>query len=83
MDGVSASGSHVPVIDLSSTNPLASVEGGGDSYENLATGGTPNPGDSAVYQRLWQPSVARFETALSALEGSAGSVAFATGMAAG
>ncbi|TFD45600.1 PLP-dependent transferase [Cryobacterium frigoriphilum] len=82
MDGVAASGSHVPVIDLSSTNPLPGVESGGDSYENLATGGTLAPGDSAVYQRLWQPGVARFETALSALEGSAGTVAFATGMAA-
>lgn len=37
MGGVVASGSHVPVIDLSTTNPLAGVESGGDSYENLAT----------------------------------------------
>jgi len=82
MAGVTASGSHVPTIDLSTTNPLADIEAGGDSYENLATGGTPNPGDSAVYQRLWQPGVARFEDGLSALEGSAGTVAFASGMAA-
>jgi O-acetylhomoserine/O-acetylserine sulfhydrylase-like pyridoxal-dependent enzyme len=82
MEGVTESGSHVPVIDLSTTNPLAGVESGGDSYENLATGGTINDGDSAVYQRLWQPGVARFETALSALEGTAGTVAFASGMAA-
>nr|WP_280677279.1 PLP-dependent aspartate aminotransferase family protein [Cryobacterium sp. CG_9.6] len=82
MDGVSEMGSHVPVIDLSTTNPLTGVESGGDSYENLATGGHLQPGDSAVYQRLWQPGVARFEEALSALEGSESSVAFATGMAA-
>jgi len=82
MAGVTASGSHVPTIDLSTTNPLTGIESGGDSYENLATGGTPNPGDSAVYQRLWQPGVARFEGGLSALEGSAGTVAFASGMAA-
>jgi len=82
MNGVAASGSHVPVIDLSTTNPLFGVESGGDSYENLATGGTLAPGDSAVYQRLWQPGVARFEEALSSLEGSEGTVAFATGMAA-
>ncbi|TFC97111.1 MULTISPECIES: PLP-dependent aspartate aminotransferase family protein [Cryobacterium] len=82
MTGVTASGSHVPVIDLSTTNPLAGVECGGDSYENLATGGTKREGDSAVYQRLWQPGVARFETALSALEGTEGTVAFASGMAA-
>ncbi|HSP51410.1 MAG TPA: PLP-dependent transferase [Cryobacterium sp.] len=82
MAGVTAAGSHVPVIDLSTTNPLAGVDCGGDSYENLATGGTLGEGDSAVYQRLWQPGVARFETALSALEGTEGTVAFASGMAA-
>lgn len=82
MEGVSESGSHVPVIDLSTTNPLPGVEVGGDSYENLATGGELAAGQSAVYQRLWQPGVARFEEALSALEGSAGTVAFSTGMAA-
>lgn len=82
MSGVSESGSHVPVIDLSTTNPLPDVLTGGDSYENLATGGELAPGHSAVYQRLWQPGVARFEEALSSLEGSAGTVAFSTGMAA-
>ena len=82
MGGLTESGVHVPGIDLSTTNPLAGVESGGDSYENLATGGTIVPGESAVYQRLWQPGVARFETALSALEGAEATVAFASGMAA-
>ena len=82
MDGLTEAGMHVPGIDLSTTNPLTGVESGGDSYENLATGGTLVPGESAVYQRLWQPGVARFETALSALERAEGTVAFATGMAA-
>lgn len=82
MDGLTESGSHVPPIDLSTTNPLPGVASGGDSYENLATGGEPGPGDSAVYQRLWQPGVARFERALAELEGTEESVAFATGMAA-
>jgi methionine-gamma-lyase len=82
MRGVAESGSHVPVIDLSTTNPLPNILDGGNSYENLATGGELEPGQSAVYQRLWQPGVARFEEALSALEGSAGTVAFSTGMAA-
>lgn len=82
MEGVAESGSHVPPIDLSTTNPLPGVEAGGDSYENLATGGVLHPGDSAVYQRLWQPGVARFERALAGLEGTEESVAFATGMAA-
>ncbi len=82
MDGLTEAGTHVPAIDLSTTNPLRSVESGGESYENLATGGTPESGDSAVYQRLWQPGVARFEAALAALEQAEGTVAFATGMAA-
>ena len=82
MDGLTEAGIHVPGIDLSTTNPLRDVESGGESYENLATGGTPEPGDSAVYQRLWQPGVARFENALATLERAEGTVAFATGMAA-
>lgn len=82
MDGLAETGAHVPPIDLSTTNPLPGVESGGDSYENLATGGQLMPGDSAVYQRLWQPGVARFERALAQLEGTEESIAFATGMAA-
>ncbi|MCK8610518.1 PLP-dependent aspartate aminotransferase family protein [Agromyces sp. C10] len=82
MEGVREQGSHVPTIDLSTTNPLGDVETGGLSYEELATGGCLTEGRSAVYQRLWHPGVARFETALADLEGAEGSVAFGTGMAA-
>ncbi len=81
-DDLAGLGVHVPPIDLSTTNPLPSVEGGGDAYETLATGGTLPAGGSAVYQRLWNPTVARFETALATLEGTAEAVAFASGMAA-
>jgi len=72
----------VPVIDFSTTNPLGSVETGGLSYEELATGHDLGEGRSAVYQRLWQPGVARFEESLAGLEGTDGAVAFASGMAA-
>jgi methionine-gamma-lyase len=82
MEGLKEAGSHVPPIDFSTTNPLPGVEIGGESYEQLATGGVLLPGQSAVYQRLWQPGVARFEESLAALEGSETAVAFATGMAA-
>lgn len=82
MEGLRESGHHTPPIDLSTTFPLPDVEHGGDSYENLATGGDLLPGHSAVYQRLWQPGVARFEDGLAALEGAEGAVAFASGMAA-
>ena len=82
MEGLKEAGSHVPPIDFSTTNPLPGVELGGESYEQLATGGVLLPGQSAVYQRLWQPGVVRFEEALAALEGSESAVAFASGMAA-
>lgn len=82
MQGVEQHGSHVPPIDLSSTNPLPSIEEGGDAYEHLATGGRLLDGHSAVYQRLWQPGVARFEDALAQLESTPDSVAFSSGMAA-
>ena len=82
MAGLKEAGSHVPPIDLSTTNPLPSVEQGGDAYEALATGHDPAPGQTAVYQRLWQPGVARFEDALAQLEETTHAVAFASGMAA-
>ncbi|MEO7006901.1 MAG: PLP-dependent transferase, partial [Terrimesophilobacter sp.] len=82
MEGLTEAGLHVPPIDLSTTNPLPSVELGGESYEQLAGGGDLLPGQSAVYQRLWQPGVARFEDGLAALEGAEGAVAYASGMAA-
>ncbi|RBP71546.1 MULTISPECIES: trans-sulfuration enzyme family protein [Brevibacterium] len=82
MDGLTEAGVHVPSIDLSTTNPVIDIGTGGDSYEWLAGGHALRDSDSAVYQRLWQPGVARFETALADLEGAAEAVAFSTGMAA-
>lgn len=81
-DDLAALGVHVPPIDLSTTNPLPDVEIGGDSYEELATGGRPLGDGSHVYQRLWNPTVGRFEQALAELEGCAEAVAFSSGMAA-
>ncbi|MEV6522938.1 aminotransferase class I/II-fold pyridoxal phosphate-dependent enzyme [Longispora sp. NPDC051575] len=78
---LAALGVHVPPIDLSTTYPLPDVELGGDSYEALATGGRPVDGGSLVYQRLWNPTVARFEEALAGMEGTAEAVAFGSGMA--
>jgi cystathionine beta-lyase/cystathionine gamma-synthase len=75
-------GVHVPPIDLSSTYPLTDLESGGLAYERLARGGRPEPGDSLVYQRLWNPTVARFEQAMAILEGCEDAVAFGSGMAA-
>ncbi|HSY16419.1 MAG TPA: PLP-dependent transferase, partial [Jatrophihabitantaceae bacterium] len=75
-------GVHAPPLDLSSTSPLPTIDAGGESYESLATGGLPTPDGGSVYQRLWNPTVARFESALARLEGTAQSVGFASGMAA-
>ncbi|MFI6781703.1 trans-sulfuration enzyme family protein [Micromonospora sp. NPDC050276] len=81
-DDLRALGVHVPPIDLSTTNPLPSVADGGAAYEQLATGGTLPTEGGTVYQRLWNPTVARFESALAELEGTTQAVAFASGMAA-
>lgn len=77
-----AATAHVPPIDLSTTYPVTDLEAAGVAYETLAGGGRPHEDASLVYQRLWNPNVARFEDALAELEGSEESVAFASGMAA-
>ena len=74
-------GVHALPIDLSTTNPLPDIDAGGASYEQLASGGDVPEGGSAVYARLWNPTVARFETALANLEGAEAAVAFSSGMA--
>lgn len=81
-DDLTALGVHALPIDLSSTNPLPDIERGGDSYEAMATGGHPLPDGGNVYSRLWNPTVARFESALAQLEHAEEAVAFASGMAA-
>jgi len=81
-EGLAELGVHALPIDLSSTNPLPDIERGGDSYEALTGGRRPPEDGSNVYGRLWNPTVARFEQALAALEGGDEAVAFASGMAA-
>lgn len=75
-------GVHVPPIDLSTTAPLPGLESGGAAYESLAGGDRLRDGDSTVYCRLWNPTVARFEEAVASLEGAEQAVAFSSGMAA-
>ncbi|MEU6249050.1 aminotransferase class I/II-fold pyridoxal phosphate-dependent enzyme [Glycomyces sp. NPDC047010] len=75
-------GVHALPIDLSTTNPLPDIEAGGLSYEAMASGGTPTPEGGNVYARLWNPTVARFESALAQLERTEEAVAFSSGMAA-
>lgn len=81
-------GVHAVPIDMSTTNPLPSIESGRDAYDAYAAGQRPQPGMSWVYRRAWNPTVARFEDAVAALEShgvfdaQAEAVAFASGMAA-
>jgi len=71
---------HVPPIDLSTTYKTPDLPAATESIDAMAAGG--QPAGSSVYQRLFNPTVDRFERALSTLEGTDASVSFASGMAA-
>jgi methionine-gamma-lyase len=73
-------GVHAPPLDLSTTYPLSGLDGATASLDAMVAGGAP--AGSPVYGRLHNPTVARFEEALAALEGTAAAVAFGSGMAA-
>lgn len=82
-------GVHAMPIDLSTTYPLPSIAAGRDAYDFLAAGGRLTDGMSPVYRRAWNPTIARFEDAMAALEGvgvadpsAVETLAFASGMAA-
>ncbi|WP_335988049.1 trans-sulfuration enzyme family protein [Glycomyces sp. MUSA5-2] len=81
-EDLAALGVHALPIDLSTTNPLPDIEAGGLSYEAMASGGAPTTEGGNVYARLWNPTVARFESALARLERTEEAVAFSSGMAA-
>ena len=73
-------GVHAPPIDLSSTYPVPDLALGTASFDALVAGGAEaaNP----IYARLHNPTVARVERAIAALEGTAACVAYGSGMAA-
>ena len=73
-------GAHVPPIDLSTTYKTPNLPEATDSIDAMAAGGLPT--GSSVYQRLFNPTVDRFERALAALEGTAAAVSYGSGMAA-
>jgi cystathionine beta-lyase/cystathionine gamma-synthase len=79
-DDLLALGVHAPPIDLSSTYPVPDLAGAVASLDALVAGGEPT--GSAIYSRLHNPTVARAEAAIAALEGADATVAFASGMAA-
>lgn len=71
---------HTPPLDLSTTYRVPDPAAGTDSIDAWAAGASG--ADNPIYSRLHQPTVARFEQAMAALEGADASVAFASGMAA-
>jgi methionine-gamma-lyase len=71
---------HVPPIDLSTTYRTPDLASATRSIDSMAGGGEPV--GSSIYQRLYNPTVARFEEALANLEGTECAVAYASGMAA-
>ena len=75
-----ALGVHALPIDLSSTYPFTDLDGATASLDALVAGDASAP--TPVYARLHNPTVARFEDALAALEGAEAAVAFGSGMAA-
>jgi methionine-gamma-lyase len=79
-DDFAALGVHAPPIDLSSTYPVPDLAAAIVSIDAMVAGAEPT--GSPVYSRLHNPTVARVESALAALEGAEATVAFASGMAA-
>ncbi|MFC5052911.1 trans-sulfuration enzyme family protein [Saccharothrix xinjiangensis] len=79
-DDLADLGVHALPIDLSTTYPVPDQAAGGRALQDLAEGAAHAA--SPVYARLHNPTVARFEQALAALEGTAAAVAFGSGMAA-
>lgn len=73
-------GVHAPPIDLSTTYPVPDLAAGGESFATLVGGGATaaNP----IYARLHNPTVARAENAIAALEGTEACIAYGSGMAA-
>jgi methionine-gamma-lyase len=79
-DDLAELGVHALPIDLSTTYPVPDQAEGGHALQAWADGAAHAA--SPVYARLHNPTVARFERALAALERTAAAVAFGSGMAA-
>lgn len=71
---------HAPPLDLSTTYPVPDLAAGGESFDALVGGQAraANP----IYARLHNPTVARAEQGVAALEGTEACVAYGSGMAA-
>ena len=73
-------GVHAPPLDLSTTYPIPNLDEGTASFDALAGGAAS--ASNPIYARLFNPTVARSESAVANLEGTDACVAFGSGMAA-
>ncbi|MDP7061862.1 MAG: PLP-dependent aspartate aminotransferase family protein [Planctomycetota bacterium] len=73
-------GVHAPPLDLSTTHPVRSLASGRDCIDRLAEGAAD--AESAIYSRLHNQTVHRYEVAFASMEDADGGIAFASGMAA-
>lgn len=71
---------HALPLDRSTTYPITDLTRAGISLDALAHGDAH--ATDFVYQRLFNPTVGRFEDAMATLEEADGAVAFSSGMAA-
>lgn len=73
-------GVHAPPLDFSTTHPVRSLASGRDSIDQLGAGAAS--AESAIYSRLHNQTVHRYEVAFASMEGADDGIAFASGMAA-
>jgi methionine-gamma-lyase len=79
-DDFASLGVHAAPIDLSTTYPTGPLDQATASLDAMSKGDAPT--GSFIYARFHNPTVARYESALAALEGAEAAVAFSSGMAA-
>ncbi|MGE5691335.1 MAG: trans-sulfuration enzyme family protein [Pseudomonadota bacterium] len=79
-DDLARIGVHAPPLDLSSTYPIHGLPTAEAAFAAFGRG--EDVEGEPIYGRLHNQTVARFEHALAALEGTESAVAFASGMAA-
>jgi methionine-gamma-lyase len=79
-DDLRSRGVHAPPLDLSTTYPISDLDAAVRDLDRWSAGAAR--GGNPIYARVFNETVARFEVAIAALEGTEDAVAFASGMAA-
>lgn len=79
-DDLTRLGVHAPPLDRSTTYPLTDLAAAGEALQAFAEGAAT--ASSPVYSRLHNPTTARWEAGVAALEQADAGIAFSSGMAA-